>query len=261
MMRLPAGLFVALALLGVHAQGQDPIAARVELRQGVEAFKNAEYPKAVEHFQAAVRLDPKFLNARLYLASAYMSQYVPGNAAPENVAMAEAALDGFRKALELEPDNELATESMASLFFTQKKLDESKEWYEKLIAVNPRKKETYYNLGVIAWTKTYQPLREARSRMGMRPEDPGPLKDEKIRTELAVSNMPVIEAGIANLQKALEIDPDYDDAMGYLSLSYRARADLEGSPEASVNDVKLADEWLRKTLEIKKRKTLPNRPQ
>ena len=68
---------------------------------------------------------------------------------------------------------------------------------------------------------------------------------------------------MANLQKALEIDPDYHDAMAYLSLSYRAKADLEDLPEASANDVKLADQWMNKTLEIKKRKSrpAPNRQQ
>ena len=43
--------------------------------------------------------------------------------------------------------------------------------------------------------------------------------------------------------------------MACLSLSFRAKADLEDSPDAFVNDVKLADEWLNKTLETKKRKT------
>jgi cytochrome c-type biogenesis protein CcmH/NrfG len=46
------------------------------LNQGVQAFRSARYPDAVLAFQRAVDLDPSSLNARLYLATAYMQQYV-----------------------------------------------------------------------------------------------------------------------------------------------------------------------------------------
>ena len=36
----------------------------------------------------------------------------------------------------------------------------------------------------------------------------------------------MIEDGIAELEKALQLRPDYDDAMAYLNLLYRERARL-----------------------------------
>ncbi|MGA3073430.1 MAG: hypothetical protein ABSG56_07045 [Bryobacteraceae bacterium] len=88
--------------------------AKVELNRGVGAFKEAEYAKAVDHFRAAVELDAGCTLARLYLATAYMQQYIPGAEAPENKAMAAAAKEQFDKVLEQEPDNELAMASLAS---------------------------------------------------------------------------------------------------------------------------------------------------
>ena len=34
---------------------------------------------------------------------------------------------------------------------------------------------------------------EARAELGMKPEDPGPLKDKKIREELAAKSLPIID--------------------------------------------------------------------
>ena len=135
---------------------------------------------------------------------------------------------------------------------TQKRLDEAEQWYRKLIAISPKNKEAYYTLGVIAWTRTFQPRMEARAKMSMKPEDPGPLKDKKVREQLKAKNMPVIEEGIKNLEQALQIDPEYDDAMAYLNLLHREKADLEDNPQEYKKETDIADNWVQKTLQTKK---------
>ncbi len=63
----------------------------------------------------------------------------------------------------------------------------------------------------------------------------------------------VVEHGIDSLKKAIELRPDYDDAMAYLNLMYREKADLEcGDAAARKEDLKTADEWVDKTLAVKK---------
>src|SRR5438876_1591639 len=121
----------ALAALG--STGCQQLKARDNLNKGVQAYKNAKYPEAVAFFQKAVELDPSFKTTHLYLATAYMSQYIPGAESPENVRMAKNAYDEFQRVLELDPKDELATASIASLYFNQKKLDDAKEWNKKLI--------------------------------------------------------------------------------------------------------------------------------
>ena len=66
----------------------------------------------------------------------------------------------------------------------------------------------------------------ARAKLGMKPEDPGPIKDKKLKEELKAKWGAVVDGGIKNLEKALEIDQEYDDAMAYMNLLYRERADL-----------------------------------
>jgi tetratricopeptide (TPR) repeat protein len=241
----------ALALLSSSCQ---KLQSRDQLNKGVQAYKNAQYPQAVENFKKAVDLDPNFPTARLYLATAYMSQYIPGADSPENMQMAQAAHDQFNKVLEQDPKNDVAMASIASLFYNQKKFDEAKSWYEKLVAVNPKNKEAYYTLGVIAWSKFYPEYGKARAKLSMKPEDPGPLKDKKVKEELKAQWLPVINEGLKNLDKALEVDKDYDDAMAYENLLIRERADLMDDPEQYKKEIQVADNWVQKALETKKMK-------
>jgi tetratricopeptide (TPR) repeat protein len=248
-------LFVAAAaviLLALASSSCEKLRARDQLNKGVTAYRNARYPEAVERFKQAVELDPTFATARLYLATAYMVQYIPGAESPENLRMAQAAHDQFMKVLEQSPGNTVALSSIALLYFNQKKLDEAEAWYKKLIEVDPKNKEAHYTMGVIAWTKSFQPRMEVRAKLGMKPEDPGPIKDRKAREELREKNLPIIEEGITHLNKALEIDNEYDDAMAYLNLLYRERADLADTVAEYKEDTDLADEWVQKTLETKK---------
>jgi Tfp pilus assembly protein PilF len=244
-------LLLALAALAL-ATGCNKLQSRDHLNKGVQAFTAAQYPEAVEHFKTAVELDPNFPTARLYLATAYMQQYIPGAESPENMKMATEAYNQFQKVLEQDPKNTVAIASIASLNLNQKKWDEAQQWYEKLTAVDPQNADAYYSLGFIAWSKWYPEYGSARAKLGMKQEDPGPIKDKKVKEELKAKYGPVIEAGLQSLDKALQINPEYDDAMAYENLLVRERADLADSKEEYEKQTKIADDWVQKALSTKK---------
>ena len=85
------------------------------LNRGVAAFRSAQYPEAVTDFQNALNMDPSSLSARLYLATAYMQQYISGADTPENRETAVNAEDNFLKVLTQDPSNRVAMNSIASL--------------------------------------------------------------------------------------------------------------------------------------------------
>src|SRR6478736_7360845 len=91
----------ALGLAMLATTGCSKLQARDQLNKGVQSFKNAKYEEAINHFQEAVKLDPSLLNARLYLATAYAQQYIPGADTPDNNKMAEQAIDEFKKVLDM----------------------------------------------------------------------------------------------------------------------------------------------------------------
>jgi tetratricopeptide (TPR) repeat protein len=237
-----------------------PLESRQELNLGVSAYKNAQYQEAIEHFSNAAKLDPNFTTAHLYLGTAYMQQYIPGAESPDNQKMAQLALDAFRRALNLEAQNEIAISSVASLYYQQKKFSEAADWYKRATAVNPNNKQAWYTLGVIAWSQFYPAYGQARAKLGMKPEDPGPLRDPQARQDLKAAYGAMIDDGIRNLEKALSLDPEYDDAMAYMNLLVRERADMDETQAEFQNDIKTADEWVRKALDTKKRKAERPRP-
>jgi tetratricopeptide (TPR) repeat protein len=245
-----SGALTSLILL--VGAGCQQLKARDRVNKGVHAFKAAKYAEAVDHFQAATEIDPTFDTARLYLATAYYQQYIPGAESPENLDMANKARTEYNKVLEKDPKNALALASIASLFFHQKKWDEAEQWNRRLLEADPKNKEGYYTLGVIAWTRSFAKRMEARAKLGMKPEDPGPIKDAKVREALRAELLPMVNSGIENLQKALEIDQEYDDAMAYMNLLHRERADMQNDVAEYKKDVASADTWVEKTMEVKK---------
>jgi tetratricopeptide (TPR) repeat protein len=251
---------LAVLLVLFSAVGCSKLRARDQLNKGVQSYKNAKYEDAIEHFKNAVALDPNLINARLYLATAYAQQYIPGADSPENNRYAEQAIDVFKQVLDLHPLKEQQIHSLkgiASLYFNMKRFDQGKEYYEKVAGLDPNDPETYYSIAVIDWTQSYQRRMDERAKLGLKPTDD--LKDKKdcatlIKT-IKDQNQPQVQDGIQKLQKALELRPDYDDAMAYLNLLYREQADLQcDNPEARKADLKLADDWVDKTMATKKAK-------
>ncbi|MFY9724946.1 MAG: tetratricopeptide repeat protein [Bryobacteraceae bacterium] len=242
---------VALALVATSC---NKLRSRSQVNEGVQAFKGAQYPQAVEHFKHAVDLDPTFLSAREYLAVAYYQQYIPGAMSPENTQMADAAYEQFQKVLQQDPKNQLAIMSIASLFMNQQKWDDAKQWFEKAVAVAPNNADAYYSLGFIAWSQWFPEFGRALATLGMRQEDPGPVKDKKVKAELKEKWEPVINDGLKDLDKALDINPEYDDAMSYENLLIRERAYLADNKEDYEQQIKIADAWLDKAMATKKSK-------
>ena len=244
---------VGAALMLFFSTGCSKLRARDQLNKGVQSYKNAKYEEAIDHFQQAVALDPTLLNARLYLATAFAQQYIPGADAPDNNKMAEQAIDQYKEVLSRDAKNVNSVKGIAYLYLQMKKFNDAKEYYRKATELDQNDPEPYYSVAVIDWTETYQPRMEERAKLGLKPEEP--LKDKKVCAALKEKNSANVQDGIDNLTKALQLRPDYDDAMAYMNLMYRERADIQcEDPGARAADLKAADEWVDKTLAVKKAK-------
>jgi tetratricopeptide (TPR) repeat protein len=245
--RKPAAIFATavLALLGANCS---KLKSRNELNQGVQAFRNAQYPEAVEHFKTAVELDPNYATARLYLATSYMQQYIPGADSPENNQYWDAAYNQFKTVVDQDSKNSVANASIASLYLNKKDWANARRWYAKLIAIEPNNKEAYYSLGFITWSEWYPEYNKERIALSMKEDDKFPFKDKKASAELAEKYGPMLDEGLKNLDKCLAIDPEYEDAMSYENLLIRERAYLADNKDAYDAQTKVADAWEDKAL-------------
>src|SRR5579862_1438932 len=256
-------LFVlgAVTLALFSSVGCDKLKARDQLNKGVKSYKDNHYEQAIDHFQQAVRLDPALINARMYLATAYVSQYIPGVDSPDNLRTADAAIKEYQTVIDANPSRDQKVNSakgIAYLYLNEKKWDDAKKYYRMASDLDPNDPEPYYSVGVIDWTACFQPRMEKRAALGMKPEEHLNAKNKdqkKVCAELKEKNAPAIQEGIDSLNKAIQLRPDYDDAMAYLNLMFREKADVECDDLATrAEDLKTADHWVDETLRVKKAK-------
>jgi len=263
--RQAAALLALLLVATAGLSGCDKLKARDLLNKGVTAFKNGQYDSAVEDFKQAKDLDPTLLNARLYLATAYASQYIPGAPSEQNRNIGKQAVQEFKDILGTNPDNLNAIDGIGSILFQMagtpyepKLFEESKTYHQKHIQLKPEDPEPYYWIGVIDWTLAFRANGEMRKdynekniRKQIKDTDPLPAT---LRADYISKYGSLIDEGIADLQKAITLRPDYDDAMAYLNLLYRRKADTVESSSERADLQKQADDLVDKVKEVKQKR-------
>ena len=260
-----ATALLALLVIAAGLSGCDKLKARDLLNKGVGAFKNGQYDAAVEDFKQAKDLDPSLLNARLYLATAYASQYIPGAPSEQNKNIGRQAIQEFKDILNTNPDNLSAIDGIGSILFQMagtpydpKLFEESKTYHQKHIQLKPEDPEPYYWIGVIDWTLAFRANGEIRRdynekniRKQVKETEPLPAA---VRGDYVTKYGTLIDEGIADLQKAITLRPDYDDAMAYLNLLYRRKADTVASADERASLEKQADDLVDKVKEVKQKR-------
>ncbi len=256
---------IVLAALGAGA-GCNKLRARDQLNKGVQAYKNAQFDIAVEDFKNASKLDPTLTNAQLYLGAAYQNQYIPGAPSPENLRYAQSAIDVYQQILQNDPSNLSAIDNLGSLLyhmgsapFNADQLNQSKSFFEKHIQIKADDADPYYWVGQIDWSFAYRANMEMRQdynrtanpKRQVKENDPLP---DKLRAQFTDKYGQTVDEGLTNLQKAISLRPDYDDAMAYLNLMYRQKADMETTKDAREDDLKKADQLVEQVKAIKQKK-------
>ena len=223
--------------------GCNQLKARDQLTKGVAAFKNAQYEQAISAFQKSIQYDPNYLDAKLYLATAYSYQVVPGLDTPENMKYANNAISGFKEYLDKKPGDKVSLQQLASIYRNIKKYPEAKQYELQVIQVDPKDAEAHYTIGFVDWVESYDNARKALALDGLTDDGKGNIKMSKgTCAKLKEQNTALVADGLDHLQQAVQINPDYSDAFSYLNLVYRRKADVDcGNAAAVTEDVAQAE--------------------
>jgi len=250
--RIP--LAAALTLVLASSLGCQKLKERDQLVKGINAFKAGKYETAIDFFQNAVKLDPDDSMAQLYLATAYSYQVVPNLDTPDNLKIAQKALDGFNTVLAKDPNDLGALRQEASIHRNIKQYDQAKADEEKVISLDSNDAEANYTIGVIDWTLAYKNATTVLGAAGLTDDGEGNVKMSKdVCSKLAAQNTNLVNEAMKFLNRAVEINPNYDDAMQYLNLNYRRKADLDcGNDAARKADLAQADSWVQKATGARK---------
>ena len=217
--------------------------ARDNLNKGVKAFTEQKYSAAAQFFQKSLQMDPEFETARMYLATAYTSMFVPGSTDPASEENARKAIETFTEVVERAPDpadpNRNAMLSIASLYYQLKNYPQSKEWCNRVLKVDPQNAEAYYRIAVIDFDDSFE-------KTGIQGENVAYMSPEEKAETLAN-----VDEALTSLTKALEIRPDYFDAMEYQNLLWREKAKFEEDEETKAGLIREADKVSLKALELR----------
>jgi TonB family protein len=220
-----------LIIVGMTAAlGAQATDARDSLNLGVSAFRNGNFQSAVEHFTRATQLDPSFTNAFLYLGTAYSQMYIPGRTTPENQDYAKKAIGVFEGYLARDPQNESVLAALAKVYQSSQDYTKTRETFLRLTKVAPLDPTNFYAVGSLDWLLVYDkrnPLPEA----------------ERAR---------LIAEGIENLDIAIQMRPQYEEALTYKNLLLRQKALMTTDPVEAARLENEATQWFNRALEARR---------
>ena len=267
-------LAVPLVAAIVLAPGCTGVKEQMLLKKGNELYTAQKYEEAIQQYAEIIKIDPTHWNANYLTAVSYLALYHPGSDHPKDKEFAEKGLAAFKRTLELTAPNADTREKTEKFYLSfldsagdrdtaiaylekqlaarpsdlalinqiatlyQKKGDFTKalEYYEKRTNLDANNKEAWYTLGVKCWDRSYH----------------GGLAVSQEERDM------VIGKGIVALDKALQIDPNYFDALSYINLLYREKAkslNTVGKFTEVGAAIAKADEYQKRAVEVKKTQT------
>lgn len=265
--RSRVAVFAALLVFAGLAGGCNKIKARQEIKKGNEFFKAGQYQTALAAYQEALRLDPNENKLHKNIGLAYMGMYQPGSKHAKDLEFAQKAIEHLKIYTEAAPEDRKAREFLVSMYLATERYDDAIGFYQQLVAENPKdvkamqslaqmyfkkgdvenalqwlrkrldaetspeaKAEVYYFIGVQAWDRSYNF------------PDIDPVERNRI-----------VDEGIDAINKALQIRPDYFEALSYLNLLYREKAKIDPDPAKKQEYTDTANRYLQQALELRKK--------
>lgn len=260
--RAAAAAFLVLAALSLP--GCNKIKSKQETKRGNEFLKAAQYQSALAAYEEALRLDPHETKLHKHIGIAYMGMYQPGSKHPKDLEFAEKAMDHLKKyiaaypedkkaleylvsmylnteryddainfyqndLLKRDPKDSKAMQSLAMLYFKKGDFENGVKWLKQRLTVEGTNPEVYYLIGVQAWDRSYNF------------PDVDPVERGRI-----------IEEGLQALNKAIELKPDYFEAVSYINLLYREKAKVETDPVKKQEYIDTANKYLQQALAMRK---------
>lgn len=261
MRRASIPIVLCALIAAVPLTGCSKVKARAELKKGNQYYKEEAYKDALAQFQKGLQLDPKATFAWRSVGLTAMALYRPGDPAKDNLKYADLAVDAFQKYLKDHPQDSKVEEYLTGIWVASEQYDKALKFLKEqrrehagdskfdqaIVSVlikamrfdqaldwvnsNARKDANlYYTIGTQAWQKSYT--------------DPTITLDERISA---------VDIGLDAMDHAVNVKPDYMEAMVYYNLLYREKAKLTLDPKQKEELTAKADEWRKKAMELRER--------
>ncbi|MBP7146961.1 MAG: tetratricopeptide repeat protein [Acidobacteria bacterium] len=266
---------VALCLVGAMVLGSTgcgSVRKRVQMKKGHESYKHQKYDQAIEEYKKVLAIDPDDWDANYYIAMSNMAMYHPGSVHPKDQGVANEAIKYLEKLLQMEapsdqeqakvekyylslltsaeksdkaiaylegqlkkdPKNLELISQIANLYAKKGDFPNALKYFQQRASLEPKNKEAWYTIGVICWERSYR----------------GGITVSDQEREMC------IREGMQALDKALQIDPEYFEAISYKNLMYREQAKLlynQQKYDESQKAIEAANDLQKRALELRKK--------
>lgn len=255
-------LCLALALLlSMTAVSCNQVRSRMAIKDANAAYHSEDYEKALELYKNAQALGGKFPELYRSIGYSYIGLYSPGVEEPENARYADSAIQNLQRYLQLRPEDTVAEEVLINLFLNANRTSQAIQWFEAKLAEEPNNPSMAKSLATLYakqgnFAKTMEWYERIAEMEGDKPESHytyGVVLYEKVAKDPpadAEEKLMLIKRGQQALAEALELRPDYFDALVYMNLLYREQAKMAESEEEQQELFARADEYRNEAVAI-----------
>lgn len=262
--RQRAAAAACLLIAVVALSGCNKIKSKQEIKRGNEFLKAAQYQSALAAYEEALRLDPGETKLHKHIGIAYMGMYQPGSKHAKDLEFAQKAIDNLKQYVAAYPDDKKALEYLVSMYLNTERFDDAIDFYQNnLLKANPKDSKAMQSLAMlyfkkgdfdngVKWLKERQTVEgnnpEVYYLIGVQAWDRSynfPDLDPALRAK-------IVDEGLESLNKAVEMKPDYFEAVSYINLLYREKAKMETDPAKKQEYTDTANKYLQQALEMRK---------
>jgi hypothetical protein len=160
-----------------------------------------DFETAEDYYKELIDLDPERPERYYALGDLYERFHDP-----EEMPLLNRAIAAYQKPVDMNPDDPVTYRHVAALLNKYGRFEETMEWQGKARDVDPADPEGYYIVATHYWDKVYR--------------DPD-LTNQQRRDYISL--------GVEELEKALELNSEYIDALIYKGLLLREEAKIEAN--------------------------------
>ena len=207
---ITAGILLAITVLAFAATAEPP--NNTAYQRAMLALINRQFPEAINSFARLLESNPG-MGDKIILPYA---EALLGLADNLRKTDPEQAITLLKKALQLDPRSVRAHFQLGLVLTAQKNYTAAIASYQKALALNPDFADTFFNLGfVYAVSKNYVKAEEMYTRtVALKPDY---LDEALFNLALIQSKLGKKEQSLANLKKALTVNPDNQSIQNYLN--------------------------------------------
>src|SRR5678815_2012558 len=236
------------------------IRSKNQLNEAARAYREGRFPEAEQHSREAASLDPDNKTAPMFIARTIHAQYRPGVQSPDNVKLAQQAIEAYQAILEKNPKDEEAYKAVAYLYGAIKEDDKLRKWIADRAAndqAEPEKRaEAYVVLASKDWDCSFkiteQPAVKTTTIDPASNKATVAYKKPKEQKEFDQAQM-CVKQGLSEAENAIKFDPNNESAWSYktnLLLEATKLAEMDNKPDQKAELKKQYDAAQKRTNEL-----------